>query len=270
MVAERMQPPAWAIDTGGPFLAAVWVETAGSPKVPGKPVAPGLRSLTPVRPQHLAMAVLLMLQTQNDTTPALTFDAFEARSRSLYAPCVRFAAAITRGPRNTRFRGGGWPFRGQDFFSCGVSLQGFGYVIGIFLLAQALPGAHHIHLVVEAATTRSLSAGLRSFTIRIAKRLNRLLLRRGRVFADRWHFRALTTPRAVRHVLVYVLANAKKHGADRGFSIDPCSSAAEFSGFREPLPRAPPKPSVSLPRTWLLASGWKRHGLISIHEQPRG
>jgi REP element-mobilizing transposase RayT len=60
----------------------------------------------------------------------------------------------------------------------------------------------HIHLVVEAASARALSSGLRSLTIRIAKRVNRLLMRRGQIFADRWHARPLISPRAVRHVLV--------------------------------------------------------------------
>src|SRR5262245_22744478 len=99
----------------------------------------------------------------------------------------------------------------------------------------------HIHLVVEAASARALSSGLRALTIRIAKRVNRLLFRQGPVFADRWHARALTSPRAVRHVLVYVLANAKKHAPNCTFALDPYSSAPEFSGFQEPLPRAPPR-----------------------------
>jgi len=66
-----------------------------------------------------------------------------------------------------------------------------------------------------------------------------------------------------------VLANAKKHGPRRTFAIDPYSSAPEFSGFREPVPRAPPNPSTSNARTWLLVAGWKQHGLISVHERPK-
>jgi hypothetical protein len=69
---------------------------------------------------------------------------------------------------------------------------------------------------------------------------------------------------------VFVLANAKKHAPSRTVALDPCSSAPEFTGFREPIPRAPPNPSTSNARTWLLAAGWKRHGLISVHETPRG
>jgi hypothetical protein len=48
---------------------------------------------------------------------------------------------------------------------------------------------------------------VRGLAIRVARAVNRALGRRGRVFADRYHARALTTPRAVRHALVYVLMN---------------------------------------------------------------
>src|SRR5262245_24086321 len=90
------------------------------------------------------------------------------------------------------------------------------------------------HLIVEAGGARAPSSGRRSLTIRIANGGNRLLMRHGKVFTARWHARPLTSPRAVRHVLVYVLANAKKHGPGRTFAIDPYSSAPDFNGFREP------------------------------------
>jgi hypothetical protein len=114
----------------------------------------------------------------------------------------------------------------------------------------------------------------------IARRLNHLVRRRGPVFADRWHGRALTSPRAVRHALVYVLANFKKHGASRGSNLDAYSSAPYFTDFagyhgKPPLevhPRLRPSggtgPPTAAPRTWLLGEGWRRHGLISIHESP--
>jgi len=48
--------------------------------------------------------------------------------------------------------------------------------------------------------------------IRVAKGLNKLWARRGKVFADHYHDRILRTPREVRNALCYVLHNAKKHG----------------------------------------------------------
>ncbi|HYO96017.1 MAG TPA: transposase [Polyangiaceae bacterium] len=143
----------------------------------------------------------------------------------------------------------------------------------------------HVHLLVEAAHSPALSAGMRGLVIRIARQVNKLLFRRGRVWSDRWHGRALTSPRAVRHAIVYVLANFRKHEAHSIASLDPYSSAPDFEGFREylggsarmalrgganahaqvsslppPLPRA---------RTWLLAQSWRKR-LFSVHDRPRG
>jgi hypothetical protein len=140
----------------------------------------------------------------------------------------------------------------------------------------------HAHIIVEARDRSCLIEGVRGLSIRLARRVNRLLGRRGRFFADRWHGRALETPRAVRNALVYVLANFRKHGHDRGAVLDACSSAPYFPDFVEfsgcapidRLPRllpkslAPPEPPTVIARSWLLSMGWKRRGLISIRERP--
>jgi len=143
----------------------------------------------------------------------------------------------------------------------------------------------HVHLLVEARDARSLSNGVRGLSVSIARRVNTLVRRRGRVFADRWHGRALVTPRAVRHALVYVLANHRKHRSSRA-TLDPCSSAPYFDGFRElrgrvpvelnarcvPRALAPPSsegPPAPRPRTWLLKVGWRQAGAISLRDAPR-
>src|SRR3954451_3073504 len=69
----------------------------------------------------------------------------------------------------------------------------------------------HVHLLVEARDKLHLSKGLRGLAIRVALAVNATLRRRGRVWADRYHARALRTPREVRNGLVHVLANWKKH-----------------------------------------------------------
>lgn len=104
----------------------------------------------------------------------------------------------------------------------------------------------------------------------------RALERRGRVFADRYHARALTSPREVRHALVYVLQNHKKHGTDSR-TIDACSSAPWFTGWQNHPARLPAgvstPPGVLTPvaaaHTWLRRVGWRRHGLIAPGECPR-
>ena len=128
---------------------------------------------------------------------------------------------------------------------------------------------NHVHLIVEAEDTTSLSSGVRGLMVRIARRVNGLLRRRGRFWADRWHGRDLEGPRQVRNALVYVLQNHKKHAGST--ALDPLSSAGSFDGFASALPasfRSIGPPCVSKATTWLLKSGWQRRGLIRLSESP--
>jgi hypothetical protein len=139
----------------------------------------------------------------------------------------------------------------------------------------------HVHLIVEASDQRALSSGIRSLAIRIARYVNELVMR-GRLWADRWHGRALTSPRAVRNALAYVLANFRKHANERfAPGVDAFSSAASFDGWSgvaagAPLPRAGPAIHgamarhvvVSESKTWLGATGWRRAGLLRVDEAP--
>lgn len=123
----------------------------------------------------------------------------------------------------------------------------------------------HIHLVVEADDKPALSRGMRSLCTSIAKRLNALMERRGKVFADRFHERVLTTPRQVRNALRYVLCNARKHAVAPSDPrwLDPCSSAAVFDGWSievTSLGQGVLRPPTSVPTTWLLRIGWRRAG----------
>ena len=130
--------------------------------------------------------------------------------------------------------------------------------------------SNHIHLIIEATHTQSLSRGMQGLAVRMAKKLNRLWNRRGSVFADRFHAHVLYTPRAVRHALAYVLHNARKHGI-AVIGIDGYSSGAAFDGWKEAGARSiGPPPPVVPPRTKLLRSKWKRYGLIGINEVPGG
>jgi hypothetical protein len=140
----------------------------------------------------------------------------------------------------------------------------------------------HVHLVVEASDKQALSSGIASVAIRIARTVNELVRRRGRLWADRWHGRELTSPRQVRNALVYVLANFRKHAKKRlGAGVDAFSSALHFDGWQvdaggSPLPRAGPRVHgamaqhvvVSKTKTWLAGVGWRRCGLISVNETP--
>lgn len=135
---------------------------------------------------------------------------------------------------------------------------------------------NHLHLICEAASAEALARGMQGLEVRIARNVNRLLGRRGTFFRERYHVRALRTPREVRNCLVYVLENASHHaGSPRGF-VDGYSSAVWFAGWSRP-PRLtepwmrdlvaegrPTRPAES----WLLASGWKRWGPLRVDEVP--
>jgi putative transposase len=130
----------------------------------------------------------------------------------------------------------------------------------------------HMHFVVEAASRESLRRGAQGLAVRIARALNKLWARKGKVFADRYHDRVLKTPREVRNVLAYVMGNARKHAAEgRHVSaphpIDEYSSAVWFDGFRERFTvrglDVTIRP-IADARTWLLNVGWRRHGLLPL------
>ena len=133
--------------------------------------------------------------------------------------------------------------------------------------------SNHLHLVVEASHAQALSRGMQGLTIRIARGLNRLLGRKGRVFSTRFYARTLKTPREVNACLHYVLNNTRRHHRHTYFSrgwIDPCSSGKYFSGWRdrnEPLPPQHRWP-VALPQSWLLKTGWEKWGPLEIDKRP--
>jgi hypothetical protein len=127
--------------------------------------------------------------------------------------------------------------------------------------------ANHIHLIVEATGRLMLWRGMTGIGVRIARAVNGVLGRKGRVVADRYHSHALARPREVRNAIVYVLTKFKHHGGGR-HRFDPCSSALWFGGWTERPPPPPTPAPVAEPRTWLLGVGWRRHGKIAPEEAP--
>jgi REP element-mobilizing transposase RayT len=77
---------------------------------------------------------------------------------------------------------------------------------------------NHVHLLVEACDERSLSRGMNGLGVRVARGLNRVMRRSGKVLEDRYHGHILRTPTEVRNARGYLLQNARRHiglvGAD--------------------------------------------------------
>jgi hypothetical protein len=140
---------------------------------------------------------------------------------------------------------------------------------------------NHAHLIVEAHDRDALGRGMKAIGARLARAVNRIANRRGRVFADRYHVRMLPTPREVHRALRYVLLNARHHIVAaakiliKPVRLDPASSARWFDGWMRGVTIEEReadwpdrRPSVTHPRTWLLAIGWRRHGLIDPRDVP--
>jgi len=115
---------------------------------------------------------------------------------------------------------------------------------------------------------------MRGLNTRLAKRLNKLFQRKGKLVAHRYHSRAVTTPREIRNALHYVLLNHRIHAERDGRRlpstwIDSRSSGLLFTGWR----RAPhdggrlPDLGTSSPRTWLLRTGWRAHGRLAFDDR---
>jgi len=74
----------------------------------------------------------------------------------------------------------------------------------------------HVHLLVEANDRRALSRGLKGLGIRVAKCINRMMRRHGRVLSDRYHEHILRTVAEVRNVRVYLFENSVRHYGPEG------------------------------------------------------
>jgi REP-associated tyrosine transposase len=126
---------------------------------------------------------------------------------------------------------------------------------GLRLTGFSIQG-NHIHMLVEALDHRALSRGIQGLSIRMAKGLNRVMRRRGPVFADRYHGHVLRTPTETARAINYVRENARKHAAARGEIYSP--------GYVDPYSSAAHPEVVRVAETWMLREGWR------LGNRPRG
>jgi hypothetical protein len=91
---------------------------------------------------------------------------------------------------------------------------------------------------------------------------------------DRYHVQLLSTPRHVHDALRYVLLNARRHAAKKKamsavgiWRFDPAKQRPEASAPERDATRLR-RPPVARAKTWLLAVGWRRHGLLDPADGP--
>ena len=146
----------------------------------------------------------------------------------------------------------------------------------VFRICQVSLQSNHVHMIVEANDRDALTRGMTSFETSMARRVNAALgRRRGKVFADRFHAEILRSPRQTRNALGYLFNNWRKHREDRGsaLTLDPFATGRTFDGFVEHrtlhpwTAKAEPLP-VAFATSWMLTTGWKRGGLLSVNDVP--
>jgi putative transposase len=82
--------------------------------------------------------------------------------------------------------------------------------LGLRVIGFSVLG-NHLHLLVEADSSAALSRGMQGLGVRIAKALNRVMRRRGSVFADHYHSQLLGSPTQLVNAIAYVLGNHAHH-----------------------------------------------------------
>jgi putative transposase len=106
---------------------------------------------------------------------------------------------------------------------------------------------NHAHFIVEVPDEVALGRAMKGLEVRMARALNKVMRRRGPVFADRYHAHRLRSPRETRHAIRYVFDNwavhAERENRPRPHGVDPRCSAA----WRDHAP-----PLVAEPRWWML------------------
>jgi putative transposase len=133
-----------------------------------------------------------------------------------------------------RMEKGVWNLRTRRCFGVMQRAMYAGALKGGFRLVHYAVMGNHVHLIVEAPDRVKLARGMQGLGIRIARGLNRMMGRKGRVIGDRYHAHILRTPSEVKRARTYLLTNAQHHYGEKYVDL--------FASQR----------AVVMPRTWLL------------------
>ena len=149
------------------------------------------------------------------------------------------------------------------------------------LVHYSLQG-NHAHLIVEARDRDALGRGMMAIGSRLARAVNRVMERDGpRARRPLPRASAADAAGGAERAPLRAAERAAPRGGDERARpcgpwrlLDPASSARWFDGWRRrhrtrasrAAPHPPRAPPVARARTWLLTTGWRRHGLLD----PRG
>ena len=98
---------------------------------------------------------------------------------------------------------------------------------------------NHIHLICETPDKESLSRAMKGLEVRVARKMNGMMGRRGRVIGDRYHASLLRSHRQATRAVRYVRENHRKHYTKSdwrtGTTVDVFSSWAKAIALPAPL-----------------------------------
>jgi REP-associated tyrosine transposase len=113
-----------------------------------------------------------------------------------------------------------------------------------FRLVHFSVQGNHLHLVVEAPDHVQLGRAMKGLEVRMARALNKVMRRKGQVFADRYHARLLHWPREVRFAIDYVLHNRALHALREGWpSPPPTATRSPQKACAATILRSSPSPA---------------------------
>ena len=137
-----------------------------------------------------------------------------------------------------RMEPGVWSLRTQRCLGAMKRAMYAGAVRGGFRLVHYAVMGNHVHLIVEAPDRVRLARGMQGLGVRIARALNRVMGRSGRVIGDRYHAHILRTLAEVRRARAYLLGNARHHhghtARDRFASVEAVMDARTWLLRRAP------------------------------------
>lgn len=104
-----------------------------------------------------------------------------------------------------------WNLRSQRaFHRLKHAIRGGRQRFGVSITNFAILG-NHMHLIAETPDAESLSRAIKGLEVRVARRVNPMMNRKGQVIRDRYHASPLKSARGARRALRYVRENHRKH-----------------------------------------------------------
>ena len=146
-----------------------------------------------------------------------------------------------------------WNLRSQRCFNAlRQALQKGCNRFGVRLIHFSIQG-NHLHLIVESPDQIELGRAIKGLLVRMARALNKVMDRRGQVFADRYHAHLLRSPREAAHAVRYLLDNWRVHAQQDGRPLPTGVDRYCSTAWADCTP-----PLVAEPRWWMLRVGVER------------